>query len=490
MDTQNKDDNNQPRDAGVTLLKLLQSKLPQMFALPIQLPRLSGVSDVAHRGVKMSWPDETVRIMLLMPPAGIFHTGIESSDPLAEGERRNQLKEAHNFMENYEQRLERIHALGIKWLRFGLPYSEAHSGPGKYDFELFAKVLQKCDALGITIIADLLHFGLPDWLHEHDPEQPYFQNRRFPEYFAEYAEAFAKQFPQINYYTIVNEPFVTANLSSKTGSWNERRTSAWNDDADFVRAISNIARAAILARAAIEKVWSEERRASELLLVQNESFEVALAAPGSGREAEARRFNLRRFAALDLIFGNRDQLMEHYLIEQGLSQTEYDWFMENGSSTKTILGIDHYPWCVYILSPNEKMELDPLARYQLYELAKVYWQRYKLPLLHTEINAVPELAVAMCQKTYDVVKQLGDEGYPIVGMGWYGDEYQVGWQSALVGADKHAEYPVGLYYKGELQPVASLFHDLIEQGLSPADLQKPPSRLRLLRRIIGISKQE
>ncbi len=288
----------------------------------------------------------------------------------------------------------------------------------------------------------------------------------------------------------MNEPFVTANLSAKTGHWNERRHSEWYDDKDFVRAIANISKAAILARQKIEQVWVDENRSTELLFVQNESFEVAMAAAGSGREAEARRFNLRRFAALDLIFGNEDPIMSQYLIEHGLSQTEYDWFMEHGDSTKTILGIDHYPWCVYILSPNEAMELDPLVRYQLYELCKVYWQRYKMPLLHTEINGVPELAVALCQKTYDVVKQLREEGYPIVGMGWYGDEYQVGWQSTMVGNDKYAEYPVGLYYKGELQPVAALFHDLAAQGLTPADLKRSSGPFHFIKRIIGINRKK
>jgi hypothetical protein len=83
-------------------------------------------------------------------------------------------------------------------------------------------------------------------------------------------------------------------------------------------------------------------------------------------------------------------------------------------------------------------------------------------LLHTEVNGVPELAIEICQKTYDILKKLSQEGYPIVGMGWYGDEYQVGWQTLLRGND---EYLVGLHYKGETQPVALLFQQLLDQGL-------------------------
>jgi len=141
--------------------------------------------------------------------------------------------------------------------------------------------------------------------------------------------------------------------------------------------------------------------------------------------------------------------------------------MEHGKTTGTILGIDHYPWCVYHLGTSTDITLDPLESYQLYELAKVYWSRYKLPLLHTEINALPELAVKLCKKTYDILTRLSEEGYPIVGMGWYGDEYQVGWQSLL---RSYEEYPVGLHYRGQIQPVALVFKQLQEQGLSHKDL--------------------
>ncbi len=462
------------------VLQQLKDRLPQIFKTPIRLPKLGGISDLMYQGVKMNWPAETVRIMKLLPKEGIFHTGIESSDPVADGIRRNQLKEAHDFYSNYEQRLEKIAALEIKWLRFGIPYSFAHLGPGHYDFEFFEKVLRKCERLGITIIADLLHFGLPDWLHAENDDHLFFQNQKFPEHFAEYAREFARRFPTINFYTIVNEPFVTANISAKVGLWNETKVSEdWQDDRGFVRATANIAKAAILGRKEIEAVWKAERRTAELLFVQNESFEAAVASPGSHREAESYRFNLRRFTALDLIFGNRDQAMEEYLLSQGLNTEEYEWFMVNGTTTKTILGIDHYPWCVYFLD-EEGQQLDPLARYQLYELTKVYYERYKTPLLHTEINGVPELAVEICKMTYSALSQLRQEGYPVLGMGWYGDEYQVGWQTAMTGEGRYNEYAVGLYYKGELQPVAALFNEMARKGINPNSDSGLPTFLRKL----------
>lgn len=414
------------------------------------------------------WPEEVARMVAEFPEKGIFLTGIESSDPWVEGKRRNQLIEAHNFNENWEKRLENIRSLGITWLRFGPPYSQTHLGPDIYDFALVDKVVEKCNLLGITLMIDLLHFGLPEWLHQHSPDAPFFQNKNFPLEFAKYVGAFVKRYPSITYFTLVNEPFITANFSTKLGFWNEGHRTAWDQDDRFVRAISNIAKAAILAKKEIEHVWETEARPGLPVFVQNESFEIAVASRQSGRQAEAERFNMRRFVGLDLIFGHRNADVKQYLLSHNMSASEYGWFMENGSTDRVVLGIDHYPTCVHRYGKKTSVDANPLSPYKLYHLVKAYWERYKLPMLHTETNGWPQYSVMLCQKTFNVIEELRSEGYPVLGMGWYGDEYQVGWHFALYGPLSFEESPVGLFYKGELQPVGKLFGEMARTGFSPA----------------------
>lgn len=402
----------------------------------------------------------------VFPDEGVFLTGIEGSDPWVEGKRRNQLIEAHNFHENWQKRLENIKNLGIKWLRFGPPYSQTHIDKDTFDFSLTEKVLTKCKELGIEVIIDLLHFGLPEWMHRERVDQPFFQNEGFPMEFAVYAGHFARTFPHVRFFTLVNEPFVTANFSTKLGIWNEGHRSAWDEDDRFMNAVKNIARAAILAKEEINKVWENEKRGGFPVFVQNESFEIAIVtAPFGQRFVEANAFNQRRFSALDLIFGHRDDASRDYMLQHGLSQHDYEWFMEHGNTENTVLGIDHYPTCVHLYEGETTVDEDLMAPYKLYDLTKAYWDRYRLPLMHTETNAWPRNAVKMAQKTFDIINRLRDEGYPVLGMGWYGDEYQVGWHYALHGPLSYQESPVGLYYKGELQPVGKLFSDLLKKGL-------------------------
>jgi hypothetical protein len=395
-------------------------------------------------------------------------TGIESSDPWVEGKRRNQLREAHNFHNNWEVRLENIYKLGLKYLRFGPPYSQTHVGKDQYDFSLVEKVLKRCDELGIEVMIDLLHFGLPEWLHGEGTEETFFQNNAFPIEFATYVGHFARTFPQIKYFTIINEPFITASFSTKLGLWNEGHRTAWDQDQLFMKAVKNIVRAAILGREEIERVWQAEQRSGHPVFVQNESFEMVIVEDDAGhRVPEANAFNVRRFAALDLIFGFRDPVMKEYMLRHGFSEIDYEWCMEHGTFENHVLGIDHYPTAVHRYGKEISVDETPDAPSKLYDIVKVYWDRYLLPMLHTETNGWPAHAVKICQDTYDTINKLRAEGYPVLGMGWYGDEYQVGWHYALHGPLSFEESPVGLFYKGELQPVGKRFGELAKKGLVP-----------------------
>lgn len=411
--------------------------------------------------------DSALAVMRRFPDRGIFMTGIESSDPHIDGARRNQLREAHDFHAHCRERLTKIAGLGIKWLRFGYPYSEAHKGRDQFDFSFLDEALNVCRELELEVVFDLLHFGLPDWLHEEDATRPYFQNPRFPAEFARYAGEFARRYPWVRFYTLVNEPFVTAYFSAKLGIWNEHRTSEWGDDRDFVAAMANIARAAILAREAIEVVGSQTGQLGELTFIQNESFEVAYVAPGAQREAEVARFNLRRFAGLDLMFGQRDSAMAAYLVEQGLPETDYEWFMTHGQKNDVVLGIDHYPTCVHTYDNDGVLHHTPDQPYRLYDIVREYWQRYDLPLVHTEVNGWPNFAVTICQQTFDEINRLRRDGVPVLGMGWYGDDLQIGWHVAMRGPKGYEESPVGLFYKGQLQPVGERYRDLLRRGFDP-----------------------
>ncbi len=142
----------------------------------------------------------------------MFATGIENSYPtikLKDGtiKRVDEMEKTGHY-EKWKEDFELVKEMGISYLRYGPPYFSTHIGPGKYNWDFADETFNRLKKLKIIPIADLCHFGVPDWLEN-------FQNRDFPEYFAEYAKAFAKRYPHIIHYTPVNEIFTCAKYSAK-----------------------------------------------------------------------------------------------------------------------------------------------------------------------------------------------------------------------------------------------------------------------------------
>src|SRR5688572_21187300 len=221
----------------------------------------------------------------------MFATGIENSYPtilLPNGKtkRVDEMEKACHY-DYWRRDFELVKELGVEFLRYGPPYYKTHVAPGKYDWSFADDAFHYLKELHITPILDLCHFGVPDWLGN-------FQNPDFPEYFAEYAGAFARRFPHVKYWTPINEIFITAQFSAKYGWWNERLTS---DDA-YVRATVHLCHANLLAMRAILA------HVPDAVFVQSESSEYFH--PSRPDLVPAARFlNERRFVPLDLTYGRQ-----------------------------------------------------------------------------------------------------------------------------------------------------------------------------------------
>jgi beta-glucosidase len=209
----------------------------------------------------------------------MFATGIENSyATIAGGVRVDEMDKCGHY-QRWPEDLALVREMNLDYLRWGPAIYRTHLGPGRYDWSWTDDVLAEMQRLRIEPVLDLCHFGVPDWLDN-------FQNRDFPDYFAEYAGAFARRYSWIRYWTPINEILITALFSAKYGWWNERLTS----DAAFVRATLILCRANLLAMRAIQK------QIPEACFVQSESCEYTHAGTPEVW-AEAGFHNQRRFLA-------------------------------------------------------------------------------------------------------------------------------------------------------------------------------------------------
>src|SRR5690606_28727864 len=184
-------------------------------------------------------------------------------------------------------------------------------------------------------ILDLCHFGVPDWIEN-------FQNTDFAPYFEEYAREVARRYPYVKYWTPVNEILITTLFSAKYGWWNERLTT----DEAFVRATVNVCKANLYGmRAIIESV-------PDAIFVQSESSEYTH--PSSPHLVkDAWFYNQRRFIPLDLTYGQQvSATIYRYLIANGMTEADYDYFMNHNYRFRCIMGTDYYVTNEHLLMPD------------------------------------------------------------------------------------------------------------------------------------------
>ena len=383
----------------------------------------------------------------------MFAAGIECSYPtIAGGQRIDQLAMTGHY-DLWQTDLGLAHDLGLRYLRYGPPIHRIHLGPGQYDWSWLDPVMAEMQRLRIEPIIDLLHFGLPDWIGTADSERPWFQNPQWPDHFADYAAAFARRYPHVRYYTPVNEIYVTALFSGLYGWWNERRS----DDAAFVTNVKHSVRASVLS---MRRILEVKRDA---VFIFSESTEYVH--PGSPAVVErAHLMNERRFLSLDLLFGHDvSATMYRYLTGGGMTESEYVWFMDQRDLVShCIMGTDYYVTNEHVLHADGKATRVGDV-YGYYVITRQYYDRYRVPVMHTETNRAAGHAVEWLWKEWMNLLRLRDDGVPVVGFTWFGLLDMKDWDSALTNPRGHTN-AVGLYdLNRRPRRVAKAYRELIEQ---------------------------
>jgi beta-glucosidase len=390
----------------------------------------------------------------------MFATGIENSSPTvrwASGvvTRIDEMSATGHYA-RWREDFELVQTLGIEYLRWGPAYYQVHLGPGRYDWSFADEALADLRRRRITPIVDLCHFGVPDWLGS-------FQSEAFPASFAEYARAFAQRYPWLRFYTPVNEIYIAATFSAQLGWWNESLAT----DRAFVTALKHLCQATLLAEQAILEV------SPAALFVQSESSEYFHPADPAAQEVSA-FLNAKRFLSLDLCYGHDVRAkMYRYLIDSGLTAAEYDWFQITGNALKSscIMGNDYYVTNEHLVSANGAVT--PAGEiFGYYVITEQYFERYRLPVMHTETNlANAEAAPDWLRKQWANMVQLKKDGVPIIGFTWYSLIDQIDWDTALREQNGNVN-PLGLFdLERRIRPVGETYRQLVQQwrAILPAE---------------------
>ncbi|MCR4401631.1 MAG: family 1 glycosylhydrolase [Firmicutes bacterium] len=367
---------------------------------------------------------------------GIEDTFVAQVEP---GRRRLDLYELQHHYDMWKEDLDLVGELGVKVMRYGVPWYLVNPSPGLYDWSFTDRVLEYMTReKGVSPIVDLVHYGCPLWL------QGEFVNPDYPKRVADYAAAFAERYKPLGVrcFTPLNEPYVNAEYCGLIGRWPPRLSG----EEGFVRLCERLGRGIIATVEALKAVTPEA------VMVHVEATGLALSEDPSLRQA-LEPLNERRFVVLELIQGRvgPDHVLRDWLVDKGLDDDDLAWFSEHALRLD-VLGLNYYPELSVrrFFERGGRLESEPWwgGAECLKRLIREHWRRYRRPVFLTETSTNEKAGdrVAWLRESVSAVRELRQEGIPVIGYTWWPLYDLVNWDYRE-GAGPAEDYiePMGLW---------------------------------------------
>ncbi|HKP86692.1 MAG TPA: family 1 glycosylhydrolase [Blastocatellia bacterium] len=346
---------------------------------------------------------------------GIEDTFVPQTRP---GHRSLDEYELMGHYDNWREDLALARDIGLKALRWGVPWYRVEPGPGEFDWRWVDEVLPYIvEELGITPIVDLMHYGCPLWLRRE------FANPDYPRAVASYATAFARRYGSlIKWYTPLNEPIVNSLMCGKRGLW----PPYLRGDAGYLRIMLQLARGILATVEAIKEVDPNS------IMVHVEAAGLSRAARHD-LEALAVEENRRGYICYDLITGlvMPDHPLFPWLVRNGASPDDLASIASHAIKLD-VMGLNFYPqWSTQEIDIDKKGRLafryiGPDAYIEqggagFAKLIEDYYNRYKVPIIITETSAhrSEEVRSRWLEASVAAVKQLRGRGVPVLGYTWF-----------------------------------------------------------------------
>jgi len=313
--------------------------------------------------------------------------------------------------ERWREDLDLAASLGVKSMRYGIPWYRVNPARGRFDWSWTDAVLEHMvERLGIAPIIDLVHYGCPLWMERE------FLHPDYPSLVAEYAATFVERYGRlVTAYTPLNEPLVNIRFSGYTGYWPPYRR-GWRG---WVALLLPIAEGMSRTVAAIRELHSE---ASIVHVEATASYTTDDAA----LEDMLRFTRRRQFLPTDLLLGRVDDghAMRTWLTEHGADQRTLHWLHDHPQDFD-VMGVNFYPG----MSAHRLISADGTARRtavqgggtELGRVIQTWCEEYRRPVMITETSTIGSVRrrAAWMDESMATVRGLRGEGVPVVGYTWW-----------------------------------------------------------------------
>lgn len=300
--------------------------------------------------------------------------------------------------------------LGAGALRYGMSWPLTNPRPGVFDWSAVDRVVDLAGELGLTLVADLVHYGTPTWL------EGAFADPSYPDAVATFAGAVADRYRgRLTCFTPLNEPVTTASFCGLRGVWPPYRT-GWEGWVDVVvpTALGMVRSVAAIRRA----------QASAVVVHVEAATDVRTDDPALVGHVEL----LRGVGWLptDLVLGRVDERhpLHGWLLAHGARRAHLAELAAR-PATIDVMGVNYYP----DLTPRRLVDVDGMPVQVSYDRGAAglrdavdgFVRRYGLPVAITEtsIEGDDERRAAWLAASADEVRGLRADGYDVRGYTWW-----------------------------------------------------------------------
>ncbi len=348
------------------------------------------------------------------PDTFLWCTGLEDTFITAPWPKTGRTLDEYELTQHYSRwdaDLGLAASLGVKTMRYGVPWHRINPQPGKWDWDWVDRALDRLLELGIEPIVDLVHYGLPRWI------EGAFLHTDFPRFMAEYAGRLAERFKgSIHAYTPLNEPRITAWYCGRIGWWPPFKF-GWQG---FVSVMLGV------CRGIVETVRRLREIDSEIVPVHVDATDL-YHADETSLQPEAERRQDIVFLALDLISGRvrEGHSLLDWLRKHGATDDDFAWFQERAIDLP-LIGMNLYPMFTHKTlvrgaSGRQRIRMDYASGELIERLAQLYWQRYHAPVFVSETASVGSVKRrrAWLDESVNAVRRVRAGGIPLVGYTWW-----------------------------------------------------------------------
>ncbi len=305
--------------------------------------------------------------------------------------------------------------LGCTGIRYGAAWPRTHPAPGRFAWEWLDERLEFAQQLGLTVIADLVHYGTPTWLDRS------FADPRYPDVVAEFAGEFAARYRGVvDAITPLNEPVTTASFAGLRGVWPPALT-GWDG---WTTVTTQLALGMSRSIAAIRSANPD----ATIVHVEASALYEAAGGVSDATELAEHRQHLERVAIIptELLLGRvrAEDELGRWLLAHGADPAALDELAARPTRID-ILGVNYYP----DLTPRALHVLDGEIHQQavnrdaagLERVLRDAEARWGLPMMITEtsIEGTEQVRADWVASSTAAVGRLRDEGMDLRGYTWW-----------------------------------------------------------------------